>query len=660
MFKRNRQEPLYDAGFSIFDTVLEKVSLTVGQQPVETGGALLGDYTSGVINDFIFDEDAETTSVSYIPSRRLVERVNVAESRDRLQFKGVLHSHPGNFDVPSGPDANSFFEGLRANPELSRYLAPIVTFQPGEDIDNKISLPGGGWITFYVALRESKDSVRIKRTMPDVIHFGRDCRSITMLLGLPTPQFLNDHNGTNPVVTAVMNLTDDSELMLTADGSYPENPPRALLHNKKKNQTKQLTLRWSIAIADDLRLVHSLADISLQHDSYPTSLAFGLHGIPMTKDETRALELKLDPVFVGESFTEKVEGVETGLFARSKGILSETLRNRHVLINGAGSVGSYIAEQLVRSGVGSVTLLDPDTVEYSNLSRTNYVSSDVGSLKIDALSRRLLSISPTLNTFGVGENLHDLTTTQLDELFTKADIVICAVDDRRAQLLINHWAYHYKKPAVFIGIFAGAKSGEVCWIDPPLPCYQCVTQFREVLSPDAIRPTDYGTGQLVAEVALGIDIQAITTIGIRLCLSALVRNQECSLANYVNELGKKQYVVLAVDPEDQHISPYFDSNTPGQYGHKSLWMQPSKNDQCNVCGPNPDIPRATISPTPSQIREAILKNSRMVETTRDTNEVDAPSNEESVQPTLEKSPSEIIAASEQSATENPRSPELDR
>lgn len=660
MFKRNRQEPLYDAGFSIFDTVLEKVSLTVGQQPVETGGALLGDYTSSVINDFIFDEDAETTSVSYIPSRRLVERVNVAEGRDRLQFKGVLHSHPGNFDIPSGPDANSFFIGLRANPELPRYLAPIVTFQSGEVGDNKIALPGGGWITFYVALRESNDSVRIKRTMPDVIHFGRDCRSIAILLGLPKPQFLNDHNGTSPVVTAVIDLTNESELMLTADGSYPENPPRALLHHKKKNQTKQLTLRWSIAISDDLRLVHSLADISLPQEAFPTSLAFGLHGIPMTRNETRALELGLDPIFVGESFQEKIEKTESGLFARSKGILSETLRNRHVLINGAGSVGSYIAEQLVRSGVGTVTLLDPDIVEYSNLSRTNYVSSDVGNLKIDALSRRLLSISPTLNTHGVPENLHALSDVQLDELFTKADLVICAVDDRRAQLLINHWAYHYKKPAIFVGIFAGAKSGEVCWIDPPLPCYQCVTQFREELAPDAIRPTDYGTGQLVAEVALGIDIQAITTIGIRLCLAALVRDQECSLADYVNELGMKQYVVLAVDPKDAHISPYFDANIPGQYGHKSLWMQPTKNDDCNVCGTKTDKPTATISPTPEQIREAILKNSHLIATTCDTNQIDAPSNEESVQPVLQEISSEIIAVSEQSEAENSHSPDLDQ
>ena len=185
--------------------------------------------------------------------------------------------------------------------------------------------------------------------------------------------------------------------------------------------------------------------------------------------------------------------------------------------------------------------------------------------------------------------------------------MICAVDDRRAQLLINRWAYHHKKPAVYIGIFAGAKSGEVCWVDPPLPCYQCATKFREVLAPDAIGATDYGTGQLVAEVALGIDIQAVTTIGIRLALSALVRDQESSLASYVNNLGLKQYIVLAVDPNDQHISPYFDPDMPGQYGHKSLWMQPSKADACNVCGENPDPPQATVSLSHDAIKDAIAQ-----------------------------------------------------
>ena len=605
MKSRNKQRPLYDAGFSIFDTVLDKISDTVGSKPVETGGALIGDYTSSVVNDFVFDDDAETTAVSYIPSRRLVERINALEHAQRLQFKGVLHSHPGNFDSPSGPDANSFFEGLHANPELPRYLAPIVTFQDGEQRDNKIRLRQGGWVTFYVALREGDRSVRIERTMPDIIHFGRDCRSISMLLGIKDPEFINGHNGNSPTVTAVIQLTENFELILTADGTYPDNAPQALLYNKTRDETSQIETLWKATVPSELRLLHAFADSRLMGDDFPTSLAYGLNHVAITSDEQRATELNLQPILVGADFSETVEKIETGLFARSKGLLSETLRNCTVLVNGAGSVGSYMAEQLVRSGVGSITLIDPDIVEYANLSRTNYVASDVGTLKIDALAKRLLQISPSLKTQGLPINLHDLSDEQLSDAFTTADIVICAVDDRRAQLLINRWAYANNKPAIYVGIFAGAKSGEVCWVDPPLPCYQCATQFRGEFIPGADTATDYGTGRLVAEVALGIDIQAVTTIGIRLALSSLVRGQESSLASYVSELGKKQYVVFAVDPKDEHISPYFDPSMAGQYGHKSLWMNPSQDKDCNVCGDNRDTPRATVNLSVDDIMKAM-------------------------------------------------------
>ena len=142
-------------------------------------------------------------------------------------------------------------------------------------------------------------------------------------------------------------------------------------------------------------------------------------------------------------------------------------------------------------------------------------------------------------------------------------------------------------------------------MDPPLPCYQCATQFRGEIAPGADIATDYGTGRLVAEVALGIDIQAVTTIGIRLALSSLVRQQESSLASYVSELGKKQYVVFAVDPKDEHISPYFDPSMAGQYGHKSLWMNPSQNKDCNVCGDNRDVPRATVNLSADDIKKAM-------------------------------------------------------
>ena len=604
IWRKDAERPLFDAGFSIFDTFLDQVSATVGKHLVESGGAILGDYTSGVITSFLFDEDAETTSVSYVPSRELSRKVNAVEGTDRLQFKGVLHSHPSSYDVPSGPDANSFWVGLNENPELSRYLAPIVTFESGKSRNNKIPLPGGGWVTFYVALRDGQRKVQIEPTMPDIIYFGRDCRAITSLLGLPAPEFMDSYNGSISVVSARIKLTADLELMLSADGSYPENPPRAILFRESSKTASQLDLRWSAVEPAETRLLKSLSDTSMLADDLPVALAFGRNGTPMTIYEPMAVELSLEPILVGKSFAERMTRVEEGLFARSKGLLSEQLRTCRVLVNGAGSVGSYIAEQLVRSGVGAVTLIDPDTVEFANLSRTNYVVSDVGQLKINALARRLLAISPSLRIDLVPKNLHEVTQAELESLFTAADLVICAVDDRRAQLLINSFAYYHRKPAVYVGIYKGARSGEVVLVEPPMACFDCATYFRNEVTAEADRKTDYGTGQLVAEVALGVDIQAITAAGIRVALSRLVAGTESSLATFVSGMTPCQFAILGVDPKVDILDEVMQG-TPAQYGYRSIWTIVTRKEDCVVCGADPIPPRATAHISASDILSAL-------------------------------------------------------
>lgn len=604
--RTRRQRPLHDGGFSVFDTFLDQVAATIGRLPVETGGAILGDYTSGVVTRFIFDAHAETTEASYTPSVVLGTVVNQAEQESRLQFKGIVHSHPGNFDVPSGPDARAFLQGLTDNPELPRFLAPIVTFHPGEERDNKIPLRGGGWITFYVVMRAGRNDVLIERTMPDIIHFGRDCRTIATILGRPEPTFLDGHNGDVPTVTAVISLTDDLELMLTADGSYPTNPPQAILHRPSREQTTQLTLRWSAVATEETRLMRSLGEKSAVPGDTPVGLAFGTDGTVLTHHEHTAADLALEPILVTAKHFQRLRAVEEGLFARSKGLLSETLRNRTVLLNGAGSVGSYIAEQLVRSGVGSLIIIDPDTVEHANLSRTVYTASDVGRLKVDALTRRLLSISPSVRVRTIPMDLHHITREMFEEMYATADLVVCAVDDRRAQLLINHWAYHHRKPAVYVGIYAGARSGEIFYSDPPLPCFKCATPFRDEIPEEDQRRTDYGTGdgRLVAEVAIGADIQAITAAGVRMSLSRLVQGQQSSLAAFVERLGGKQFAMLAVDPDVDMVNAVMN-DALAQYGYKSAWFNLSRLPECNVCGDSADPPYVTAHVSADAIRDAI-------------------------------------------------------
>ena len=96
------------------------------------------------------------------------------------------------------------------------------------------------------------------------------------------------------------------------------------------------------------------------------------------------------------------EALYRALLSRGQGLLSGSLRGRTVLVAGLGSVGSYVAEQLARSGVGALSLLDPERVEAANLSRTAYVAEDVGRMKTEALARRLLAIVPAAALLVVG------------------------------------------------------------------------------------------------------------------------------------------------------------------------------------------------------------------------------------------------------------------
>jgi tRNA A37 threonylcarbamoyladenosine dehydratase len=88
-------------------------------------------------------------------------------------------------------------------------------------------------------------------------------------------------------------------------------------------------------------------------------------------------------------------------FDRLRPLLGEEglarLSRAHVLIVGVGGVGSWTAESLARSGIGRLTLVDPDTVCPTNFNRQiQAVTGAEGRPKADVLAERLLQINPTL------------------------------------------------------------------------------------------------------------------------------------------------------------------------------------------------------------------------------------------------------------------------
>ncbi len=111
------------------------------------------------------------------------------------------------------------------------------------------------------------------------------------------------------------------------------------------------------------------------------------------------------------------------------------LANARVAVFGIGGVGGHAAEALVRSGIGTIDLIDNDTVSVSNLNRQVVATTKtVGRLKVEAMKERLLDICPsvTVNTrdcFFLPENAAEFD-------FSAYTYVVDAVDTVTAKIAL--------------------------------------------------------------------------------------------------------------------------------------------------------------------------------------------------------------------------------
>lgn len=111
------------------------------------------------------------------------------------------------------------------------------------------------------------------------------------------------------------------------------------------------------------------------------------------------------------------------------------LSKSKVAVFGIGGVGGYVVEALARSGVGSLTLVDNDTVNITNINRQIIATHDtIGQLKTEAMKARILSINPdanieVYNCFFLPENSDEFD-------FTKYDYIVDAVDTVTAKIEI--------------------------------------------------------------------------------------------------------------------------------------------------------------------------------------------------------------------------------
>src|SRR5438270_4176404 len=158
------------------------------------------------------------------------------------------------------------------------------------------------------------------------------------------------------------------------------------------------------------------------------------------------------------------------------------LRAAKILCIGAGGLGSPSAIYLTAAGIGTIGIVDPDRVDFSNLQRQIlHGTSDVGRSKLESARRRLLDLNPEVTV-----ELHEerFSSENATNLVSRYDLVVDGSDNFPTRYLSNDVCVWAKKPNIYGSVFRF--DGQSTVFAPHLngPCYRCL--FPEPPEPGTV------------------------------------------------------------------------------------------------------------------------------------------------------------------------------
>lgn len=605
----------------VTDSALAAIASSLGTVPPEQGGAMLGAAGADVVTSFIHDAPAVVSRARYHNSDWLLETIAERERARPERFKGIVHSHPGGMPGPSSQDCHEFGESLRRNPELGRYLAAIVTLTPDLDPAEHQLVLGDALFSFFGASWIGEE-LRLFRMRPAVMPIDQSLAraGFDPAAHQPVPALMDG----SLVLGSRITLTATGEATLLFLPDFPLVPPTLV----PDGRSQAIPLSWDLSLDAPDRLATALMRFSTRRSqpgpaapapgTVPSQVAAG---VPPQADQPAAIRsARGQPdgngqpgqrpaakrprrwLWFGKSGTGRQrngsrandpagadEPASAALFARTGGVLSTEVSGKRVLIAGVGSVGSYLAEICVRSGVGAVTLIDPDIVETVNLGRTIFTAADVGAPKTGACAQRLRTINPAVAVTAMQAEIGTLRSETLLSAIREADLVIAATDDNAAQQRLNHLAYWAGIPAIFVGLYEGAAGGEVIVVREGLACWECATVgVRDTVGAVSVQPaTNYGTGRLTAVPGLLTDIHLVSAAAGKMALALLhTPGDPARVSRFLDRpfAGDENYALFGTEP-DYWFFPQVFGETLGQHAFQSVWLRAPRRPDCPVCGP---------------------------------------------------------------------------
>jgi len=260
------------------------------------------------------------------------------------------------------------------------------------------------------------------------------------------------------------------------------------------------------------------------------------------------------------------------------------INNKHVLIIGAGALGSGSAEILTRAGVGKITIVDRDYVEASNLQRQQlYTEEDVAEKlpKAAAAEKRLRAINSDVEVRAV---IGDATPEMMEELVTGIDLMLDATDNFETRMMMNDISQKYNIPWIY-GACVGSFGMSFSIIPGKTPCLNCL--LRTI----PLQGMTCDTGGIISPA-----VQMVIAHQTAEALKMLVEDWDAVRTSFVSfDLWRNQYTSLKMSKAkfagclscgEERTYPYLDhenmTKTTVLCGRDTVQIRPSSAGEISL------------------------------------------------------------------------------
>ena len=318
------------APIRVTDGLVSAILGRLAAVPPERGAALVA--AGGLIHLLVEDTSARCSRASWDISAALSQTVGEIEAAGNGTLAGTVHTHPAGIPDPSGTDVATTREALELNPHLGRLVIAVVT--KGAPREHDLPVGPDHRMSLHVLSRDHRGKMSLARVRGVVVPLAADLAAAGI---------------------TIVSATSITAWRRRRRGGAAR--PRAVLPTV-------VMLNHSLRLAIPVPAPRAAA--LLIDPGYPQTGPIAVTGRQAagTRAELQPLPSSWDPVAPPGPQLAALARAATG--RRVAGSTNRVwplvgaLSGRRVLVAGAGSVGSRIAEDLIRSGVGAFTVIDPE------------------------------------------------------------------------------------------------------------------------------------------------------------------------------------------------------------------------------------------------------------------------------------------------------------